>query len=100
MLYNESTGKPKAQADVFSLESLIAWLEKQPADTEYDWYNVHGCLMCAYFKAHGYERPSANPGLNSDTIRNWGEFGYYNIGMAAPWTFGAALDRARKVLAA
>lgn len=98
MLYNPKW-LPETKPDVFSLESLIAWLEMQPADTKYDWYNINDCLMCRYLQAHGYLDPASRPGLHFDTIKNWGERGYYDIGLTFPWTFGAALARAKCALA-
>ena len=38
---------------VFSLQGLIAWLETQPAETEYEYTNTSDCLLCRYFKARG-----------------------------------------------
>ncbi|MEH2501198.1 hypothetical protein V1290_000009 [Bradyrhizobium sp. AZCC 1578] len=45
----------EVKADPFSLESLIAWLEKQPADKTYD-YGCNGhCLLAQYFTAMGFK---------------------------------------------
>lgn len=51
----------KIKPDVFSLESLIAWLEKQPADKEYFYSNPYNCLLCQYFEANGYPNCSVTP---------------------------------------
>jgi len=97
MLYDPKWEKPKA--DVFSLEGLIAWLEKQPADEVYDWYDIDGCVLCQYLQgAGGYAEPAAYPGLTLSTIKNWGQQGYFEICGTAPFTFGAALVRARSIL--
>ena len=91
MLYNPQWHEP---ADVFTLDSLISWLETQPPEGSYDWLDVNGCLVCLYLQACGYERPSAHPGLTQSSIRDWGPRGYYKIARNRPWTFGAALERA------
>lgn len=81
----------QTKADPFSLEGLIAWLEKQPADKTYNFSNCQGlCLLSQYLTASG---------------KKWG-FDYgpliekapavEPVAMTEPWTFGAALERARK----
>ena len=35
MLYDPKWEKPEVKADPFSLDALIAWLEKQPANGTY-----------------------------------------------------------------
>jgi len=92
MLNRIEWDKPKV-ADVFSLDSLIAWLEKQPAETAYDWYDIEGCLSCAYLRAQGVRDPSGD-GLLSRVFSNHEQ--YHAVGRPMPWTFGAALTRARK----
>jgi hypothetical protein len=97
MLYDKRWEKPEVKADPFSLESLIAWLERQPADGRYDWANCNGrCLVGLYVAAHG---------IPWKTLFDVKEDGYdilvgpdRNIAIDEPWTFGAALERARKVL--
>src|SRR5216684_5866085 len=52
MLHNKSTGlKP----DVMSMESLVNWLEQQPAKAEYEYFDHRGCLVARYLNEHGYE---------------------------------------------
>lgn len=118
MLYNESTGKPKVQADVFSLESLIAWLEKQPADSEYCYFDSGTCLLTQYFAAAGFQNVYVFVDgfwQGQDKIPGWvGQDEAIAIGRLTrmppvfnhiaqtDWrnrTFGAALSRARKALA-
>ena len=101
MLYNTAWEKP---ADVFSLDSLIAWLETMPADGAYCYSRAGHCLIAQYLVSMGCTNVSIGPGTyrcdpaphdckplprHWETIaigyhRNWGE------------TFGAALTRARK----
>jgi len=94
MLYNKNWEKTHIKADPFSLESLIAWLEKQPTDASYNWHNCEGgCLIGLYGSALGLGD-------------GWMDFhtklykaGQLSIASQKPHTFGAALKRARKALA-
>lgn len=92
MLYDPKW-EQKTAADPLSLESLIAWLEKQPASATYDYRVLDACLIAqwsgrcllsfevnALFGGNGSWIAQGEPGAN--------------------WTFGAALKRARAVLAA
>jgi hypothetical protein len=95
MLYDKRWDKTEVKADPFSLESLIAWLEKQPTNVAYDWDDCDGgCLIGLYGNAIGigerWKQFHSNL-FESDRLY---------IASRAPHTFGAALDRARKVLAA
>lgn len=86
--------------DVFSLESLIAWLEKQPGDNVYCYDDAGHCLHAQYFTAKR---------LNWSSLGNVCvliDGGYRDLpasfqmtAQQRPHTFGAALDRARKALA-
>jgi hypothetical protein len=83
MLYN-----PKW--DLMSLESLIAWLEQQPADGTYQWEYPNLCLMGCYLKSRTDDFAS---------FRNrYPDMPHYReIAAQEPWTFGAALERAKAV---
>lgn len=39
----------ETKADPFSLDSLIAWLEKQPRRREYQWFDCRDCVMHHYY---------------------------------------------------
>jgi hypothetical protein len=102
MLYN--TNWEKTHNDVFSLESLIAWLEKQPASQAYD-YDCNGhCMLAQYFTAKGFENVLMGS-YNFDYGPGWEHshslpevFNDIAVSLEGR-TFGAALDRARKALA-
>jgi hypothetical protein len=97
MLYNKDWEKTHIKADPFSLESLIAWLEKQPASTEYDWDDCAVCLVGKYITAiTGDENPSGVT-IYAKMFSSLEE--YSDVASVRPWTFGAALGRARKALA-
>ena len=93
MLYNKNWEKTHIKADPFSLENLIAWLEKQPAQKEYDYLNCEGyCLIGQYLTAHGKHWSRDYDLLGDSCLR-------VDVAGTAPYTFGAALNRAREALA-
>lgn len=96
MLSRQEWSIPKVQPrpSVFSIESLILWLEQQPPDKRYDYHDCRGaCLYGQYMAAHGYSWEQARGKLESTRA-------VYRFAHAHPWTFGAALDRARQALVA
>lgn len=87
----ETQAVPVDAPEIFSLDGLIAWLEKQPGEREYDFNNCSGeCLIGRYLVAvtgcntHVYTKVF---GRNIDHYRS--------VAYAQPWTYGAALARAR-----
>lgn len=96
MLYDPKWEKTETKADVYSVASLVAWLEKQPPDKSYDWYSVTGCLVCNYLTdATGNKTPWHNDEDKSyKTVFPNGP-AYHFVGGREPWTYGAALERAR-----
>lgn len=108
MLY-DPRWEVEIKADPLSLEGLIAWLERKPADQEYDFLDNANCLNAQYFKARGF------PLFSCGTI----SFAYWRkkhflwlfpyktmtevafpmafnvVAVKEPRTFGAALERAR-----
>lgn len=97
MLFNTKWERP---ADVFSLESLIAWLEKQPARTVYCYMDNDGCLLSQYFRAAGFDKVH----VGGETVFLDGyDHGneslpdsFADLAVGRPRTFGAALNRARE----
>ena len=97
----------EVKADPFSLESLAAWLEKQPADATYNYSDNDCCMLCQFFRANGLPVTSLSAAgyrlsrggdrfplpHDFDTIALGTKLGRTN------WTFGAALTRAREALA-
>jgi len=88
----------EAKADPLTLESLIAWLEKQPTDLSYVWADCNGgCLIGLYGIAHGISWKTM---IKSD-IGNTSPYDRLTRGGVAykyPRTFGGALERARASL--
>jgi hypothetical protein len=99
MLYDKRWDKSEVKADPFSLESLIAWLEKQPATKRYDWENCDGgCLIGLYGQAHGISW-DAMQRVDDGGDSPYSKLTPGGIAFRYPRTFGAALKRARKALA-
>jgi hypothetical protein len=103
MLYDPKW-EVETKADPFSLESLIAWLEKQPADGEYNWDDGSECLLGQWLK-------TIDPKVECDFIRQPNLYLYQVLDQPVDLkkfetivrdtdTFGAALYRARAALAA
>lgn len=104
MLYDPKWEKQtETRADPLQLGTLIAWLEKQPGETAYDYGCNGGCLLALYFQAHGFT------GAMMGSVTFWwvdkGQQtpildlpnGFNVIARQHPRTFGAALERARAV---
>ena len=105
----------ETKPEVFSLADLVAWLETQDPTTEYDYTDISYCLVGQYTIARGGEivadsyiiggrRLSSSPiglleaGLHAVAAG-------HRRGLPCRWpfdstkTFGAALERARTLLA-
>lgn len=78
-----------------SLESLIAWLEKQPADERYDWTAAESCCIGQWLASLGVSDLFGKS--NKIALQD----PFYEIAVAGPsgegHTFGKALERARAV---
>lgn len=89
MLYNKRWERPQTTQDSFSLENLIAWLEKHPADQAYNFYDCQGgCLIDQYLGKR----------TTAEEYRNVPFLFRGTIAATSPYTFGAALERAKYVL--
>lgn len=102
MLYDPKW-EVQAKPDVLSFESLIAWLETMPADKAYEYDNCRGgCLYGLYMAHHNIEwEKSGACGTDDSGPARTGfcERVYATVAARRPWTFGAALKRARAALA-
>lgn len=79
-----------------SLEGLIQWLEGQDQETEYDYLCCEGgCLIDTYLAANGLEVGKSGAGLDNYVFT---ENLVGSVAVAQPWTYSAALDRARALL--
>lgn len=90
----------EVKADPFSLESLIAWLENQPAKKRYCFMDTGHCLIAQYFDHCGikYENIGGTiwwPRLSkSEPLPD----GFAEVAGRGAMTFGAALTRAQAAL--
>lgn len=112
MLYDKRWDRTEVKSDPFSLESLIAWMEKQPSDETYCFTNWGGCLLAKWTQSMD---PLASPPEKLSREQPTGFHYAVNgqvadltafqkiasgTGLGSPnWTFGAALERARAALA-
>lgn len=89
MLYDKRWDK-KLKTDPHTVEAFIAWLEKKPAGEKYNWVCINGCVVAQYrrFVHKQFPWPVLDDMLGSDAAHRL-------IGSPKPWTFGAALKRAR-----
>jgi hypothetical protein len=97
MLYDP---KWEVKANPISLESLVAWLEKRPADGTYDECNHTGCMIAQWLY---HVDPASRPGFGHSFMyvvngRNTDFRKFSEIVFRGERTFGAALDRARAAL--
>ena len=98
MLYSPTWTK-ETKADVFTLASLIAWLETMPPKREYNYYCKEGqCLLDQYLAAHGLAVRNYISACHLDFPA--GDLVGMRIANGVPMTFGAALARARTFAAA
>ena len=106
----ETIRVPEPKHDPFSLESLVAWLERQPEDGAYCFGDCLKCMLAQYFTALGFDD------VNLSDVRMYHKggsvplpamfnaialdaFGVFNRPGDFRHTFGAALTRARAALA-
>lgn len=96
--------KTETKADPFTLASLIAWLEKQPASAPYSYMSNGQCLLAQYFTAVGYRDVSMGGydfghADSVDRVVLPQHFNSIAIGdrVHRAFTFDAALERARDV---
>jgi hypothetical protein len=79
-----------------SLHSLIHWLEAQPAERSYEYTAPDRCALAQYLKDLGYSVLDSSIDFGPEPQSDDEGFWLYEIVRTQPWTFGAALARARK----
>src|SRR5262245_32661999 len=107
MLYDPKwTKEAETRADPLllpiSLPGLIAWLETQDPNASYDYGCKTGeCMVHQYLRAagHPWKTNPNNYWVAQGAIDRNGRVDPNQIAVGLPRTFGAALTRARKVLA-
>lgn len=99
MLYDPKW-EVELKPDMYSLASLITWLETQRPDETYCYLDHGQCLLGQYFKAQGftdvsiYSNGKWKHGDMADEYVRYPDI-FNSIALHEPRTFGAALDRAR-----
>lgn len=91
MLYNPNWTK----ADPLTLDALIAWLETKPATRRYCYSDRGHCLAAQYNASIGRKYRVTSLFRPVDNF----DFKLEYIAVQVPSTFGAALARARAMLA-
>lgn len=90
----------ETKLDIYALPTFIAWLEKHLREQTYDWKNCKGeCLISLYMVDHGIPWNSSEDGHSYSKFVCRTEGDWQIIASCQPWTFGAALSRARVLLA-
>lgn len=85
----------ETKADPFALATLIAWLEKQPPEKDYDYCSAADCLIAQYLRQSGIAHYELDSG-EVDQL-GWSDIVHPNC-FEDEWTFGAALKRARALV--
>lgn len=73
--------------ELHSMSTLIGWLETKPVDEGYYFFSCRRCLLLQYLAA------IKGPGHDIDYVDLPETF--KDVAFETPWTFGAALKRAR-----
>jgi hypothetical protein len=84
--------KPDVEECGISLAALTAWLALQPADQKYDANQINDCALAQYVQSCGVARKDSYVDVPLNGM-------LCEIAFTTPWTFGAALKRARKLAA-
>lgn len=87
----------KKEADLFSLESLVAWLETKDPAQEYDMRDTAGCLIAQYVPGRGYS-VKLHALIKSGNYNQIAHVAYGSDLNRNIQTFGAALTRAQAAL--
>lgn len=99
----QATPITETKPEVFSLEGLVAWLETQNPATIYAFWQSSkcggGCLLHRYLVASGKHPDDDYAEIAWLVVRDDLEL-QDEVARPTPWTYGAALDRARKLFAA
>jgi hypothetical protein len=100
MLHNPKWDKVKL--DPLDINTLILWLEKQPPGKRYCYRATLHCMFAQYFTAMGFEDVyvegfSFHYRVPPDFVHRQVDLphGWYHVAATGPYTFGAALQRAR-----
>lgn len=79
----------------YSFRDFVAWLATQPARKKYDWTDARHCAVGQWLSSLGLQGNVLHRTSCDLTSRHDG-FGEVSV-YRGPYTFGAALKRARKL---
>lgn len=85
-----------------SLESLRDWLRTKPVDEVYCWADAQTCLLGQYLKHIGAIEIGSSYWLDANSNLHEISEQFFHValhGHNLPHTFGAALERAEKIIA-
>lgn len=87
----------------YRIINLIAWLEMKAPDEQYNYHQPNRCLLAQYLEYMGNAETEL---CSADADLYFGDNSYiiqghrpYDSDERDYWTFGKALERARKILA-
>lgn len=89
---------PAVKPDIYSLDTLIAWLELQPGDGAYCYSDNGQCLLAQYFSYYGFSDIGMGSQFFNHGPRREEVFlpDWFNaIAVRKLWVIGAALARAK-----
>jgi hypothetical protein len=91
--------KPLSVDDLLQLDRLAAWLEKQPPQAAYDYCDPMSCAAAQYLSQNGVTGLAVMVEFGIDPQPGDQHWLIYNVVGLSPYTFGAALERARALQA-
>lgn len=102
MFYDPQVKTDTGLKNLVSLDGLIAWLEKQPPDSSYNWSNPSGCLIAQWLQAIHPSARFIGSSLTGSESFHYSIYGepvnceeFRHIACYGKPYFGDALQRAR-----
>jgi hypothetical protein len=96
MLYDPKWDEPvKTTQDPLSIEAVVAWAAQRPADETYCYSWTEACFAARYNQSIGQKYAGAALASRTGTFDQQLEW----IASRLPHTYGAALKRARRLIA-
>jgi hypothetical protein len=86
----------ESEAQGPSFAEFAAWLEQQPADKTYEWWNGSTCACARFAGSIGERSAWLKRGVAKPYVNNWQRLNA--AAQVLPHTYGALLERVRKQL--
>lgn len=87
----------KMKKPVLTLKAFIRWASKMPSGRRYNYFDNHNCIMCQFVRSQGF-RGSEASGVSIHINGERFPLGDLEDVATGTATFGAATERARKIL--